>query len=69
MRRTRVDSSLVASVGYDKKTETLEIEFANRTVYQYLEVPEVEYRDFLNAKSIGAYFNHNIRDYGHVRIR
>ena len=41
---------------------TLEIEFTSSSVYQYFDVPEVEYRNLISAESIGKYFNQNIKD-------
>ena len=39
MKRVAVDSSSIASVGYDSKAYVLEIEFRNGGVYRYLDVP------------------------------
>lgn len=70
MKRTRVKSSLIVSIGYEPKKEILELEFTTGSIYQYEDVPQEEYRDLMNAKSIGAYVNHNIKDeYRYTRIR
>lgn len=70
MKRQDVDSSMLASVGYDAKTQTLEVEFNNGGVYQYFDVEEEVYKNLLSAESIGSYFYHNIRDdYDYSRIR
>ena len=61
MKRRRVKSSLVASVGYSSTSETLEIEFTSGTVYQYFEVPLGTYRAFLTAESKGAFFNDEVK--------
>lgn len=61
MRRHSVDSSMAASVGYDKKTATLEIEFrSNGDVWQYLNVPESKYLEMISG-SIGGYFQAHIK--------
>jgi hypothetical protein len=41
MHRQPVISSNLASVCYDSKSKTLEIEFLNGSVYQYSNVPSV----------------------------
>jgi len=63
MQRQRVDSSGVISVGYDEWTKTLEIEYAGGAVYDYAQVPEVLYRDLLDAPSKGQFVNLYIKPY------
>ena len=62
MERDSVSSSNLVSVGYEKDSETLEVEFKGGTVYQYFDVPEDEYNGLMNASSHGVYFAANIRD-------
>jgi KTSC domain len=62
MKRQSVESSNIASVGYDKKTSTLEIEFHHGGVYQYYHVPEQTYNSFMSANSKGRFFYSNIKD-------
>ncbi|HEX6444037.1 MAG TPA: KTSC domain-containing protein [Streptosporangiales bacterium] len=67
MRRVRVESSVLASVGFD--AGTLEVEFVSGAVYRYLEVPAAEYAALRWAESHGTYFNEHIKDnYEYVRI-
>ncbi len=61
MKRTPVDSSNLATVGYEPSTRILEIEFHGGSVYQYYDVPEEVYRGLLEAVSKGGYFHRNIR--------
>ena len=61
MERARVDSSSLASVGYDPASHTLEVEFRNGGVYQYLDVPVDELERFLTAGSLGRYLNTRIK--------
>ncbi len=61
MRRKPIDSSAIASVGYDAGRETLEVEFRSGNVYRYFGVPEEVYEDFLRARSKGRYFGSFIR--------
>ena len=62
MKREQVDSSNLASVGYNEENEILEIEFNHGGIYQYSDVPRKEYVSLMNADSLGSYFHHNIRD-------
>jgi len=58
MRRVWVDSSSIASIGYEAATRELEIEFRDSgDVYRYFDVPEEEYAAFLAADSRGTYLN------------
>jgi hypothetical protein len=62
MDRIPVNSSHILSVGFDRATQTLEVEFTNGRVYQYLDVPEPVYLGLLKAASAGRYFLERIRD-------
>ena len=61
MHRRRVDSSSLASLGYDPDRHLLEVEFQNGGVYQYLEVDDEEYEEFQRAPSKGGYLNTEIK--------
>jgi hypothetical protein len=63
MKRQRVVSSNVASIGYDEVSQTLEVEFLNGGVYQYFDVPKRIYQDFMSAESHGQYLAKNIKGY------
>ena len=53
-RRRPVRSSNVASIGYDKEREILEVEFHNgNRVYQYLDVPEEAAKSVMSGRSKG----------------
>ena len=67
MERTPVESSSVASVGYDRVTCELEIEFLNGRIYRYLQVPPAAYRLLVQAPSIGEYVNCVIKPRFEVR--
>lgn len=62
MERIAVNSSNLASIGYDSPSQTLEIEFNHGGIYQYYDIPEQVHAELMNADSIGSYFNHNIRN-------
>lgn len=55
MDREPVDSSNVADVGYDLETATLEVGFLNGSVYQYYDVPDEVYHEFMMAASKGQF--------------
>ncbi len=45
MNRESVQSSMIASLGYESNTSTLEVEFNSGAVWQYFDVPESIYYD------------------------
>jgi hypothetical protein len=69
MDRKRVNSSKLRSIGYDEKTQTLEVELSNGQVWQYPKVyPEV-YRRFMAAPNPTSFFEDRIaEDYTGRRI-
>ena len=62
MFREPVSSSMIAAIGYDEETETLEVEFASGAVYRYRGIHQDVFEDFRAAPSKGRFFNHHIRD-------
>jgi len=69
MKRKSVDSSNLASIGYDPSSKILEVEFKHGGVYQYFDVPENIYEELMNADSHGVYFSANIRnDYEYQKM-
>lgn len=58
MKRNAVNSSNLASVGYDN--QTLEVEFKLGGIFQYYNVPKSVYEGLMNASSHGQYFDRNI---------
>lgn len=64
MNRTNVSSSNIASIGYDSDRRVLEVEFLNRSVYQYFSVPEYLYNGLMRADSHGSYFDYYIKKGG-----
>lgn len=67
MDREHVDSSSVRSVGYDGRSHTLEVEFVNGGVYDYLDVPATEADRLREADSLGRYLNQRIKPRYRVR--
>lgn len=63
--RIRVESSNIASIGFDEDSYTLEIEFNNGAIYQYFDVSFAVYDGLMEASSKGQYFAQHIK--GHFR--
>ena len=61
MRVTTVESTALATVGYDEDRELLEVEFCGRAIYRYFGVPAAVHQGLLGAPSKGSYFNQAIR--------
>lgn len=55
MEMTPVNSSNIASVGYDMETATLRVEFLKGAIYDYYGVPSDLYEGLLYAGSKGGY--------------
>ena len=69
MKRKQVESSNLASVGYDAENEILEVEFKHGGIYQYFDVPENVYAELMKANSHGVYFSAYIRnDYEYQKL-
>ncbi len=70
IKRTSVQSSNVASVGYSRQLHALEIEFVRGAVYRFLDVQPNLYRQLLAADSKGRFIYANLRGkYRFVRVR
>ena len=48
-RHSIFDSSDIVSVGYDKPSKVLEIEFHGNRVYQYKDVPEEVFKNLMDS--------------------
>lgn len=68
MRRERVVSEAVESIGYEPATETLEVQFVGGAVYRYYAVPVAAYEALMTASSLGAHVNACIRDQYPTRL-
>jgi hypothetical protein len=62
VRRTRVESTAIESVGYDPATAVLEVEFTSGEVYRYFAVPPSVHHALVEADSPGHYFSEHVRD-------
>ncbi len=63
MLRQVVDSSSLRSIGYDRATATLEVEFKNGGVYRYRGVPAETWSQLRRADSMGRFFRDHVRDH------
>ena len=61
IKRVRVESTALATVGYSRRLGALEIEFRNGAVYRYLDVAPALYEGLLNAPSKARFYDENIR--------
>jgi hypothetical protein len=55
-------SSFIDSYAYSEAFMLLVVKFSTRSTWIYYNVSKEEYEDFMNSKSIGKYFNDNIRN-------
>src|SRR5260370_3696895 len=67
MRVATLESTTLATVGYDENLKRLQLEFCSRAVYLYFGVPGAVYEALLDAPSKGRDFNGTIR--GHYPYR
>ena len=57
MRHHPVKTSRIASIGYDERTNTLEVRFNDKSALQYHGVPERIFTVFLTVVSKGRYYD------------
>jgi len=60
MERKRVNSSKIRSVGYDEKSQVLEVEFSDGRVLAYHGVSPEVHRQFMAAPSPVSFFEDKI---------
>ena len=61
MEREMLSSSNVVSIGYEPTTSTLEVEFKGGELYQYYNVPEPIYQQFMESDSKGKFLHAYIK--------
>ena len=65
-----VVSSEIEWIGYEHKDKMLQVEFLAGSVYQYDQVPEHVYCNFLSAPSHGRFFESFIKgSYAYRKVR
>ena len=68
MNDIAVESSILATIGYDRTRELLQLELNSRALYQYFGVAATVHEALLRAPSRGSYFNQAIRGKFYSRI-
>ncbi len=61
MKPVAVESTTLIAVGYDVDRQLLQLEFRDRVIYHYFNVPAAVYQGLVGASSKGSYFNRSIR--------
>ncbi len=59
---TKVNSSMLYAVGYDKDKQILEVVFVKGSIWAYEDVPIDVYEDLLSSNSIGSFMINCIID-------
>ena len=69
MKREKVESPEILSVGYDAAKSVLEIEFRYGGIYRYDDVPEQVHAELMQRGSHHDFFQEHIRgQYGYRRV-
>lgn len=69
MIREPIASTNVASAGYDEPSQTLEVGFNNGSVYQYYNVGQALFEQFMQSASKGQFLNLYIKNaYPYSRV-
>ncbi len=55
-------SGFIEKVVYDPVNRAMAVEFKSGQIYQYLDVPQKVFQDFMKSPSLGDFFHRNIRD-------
>ncbi len=63
-----VESSAVASIGYDVELEEAYIEYMGGDLYAYEGIPVDVFRELINAASKGTFVNAVIKEYPFRRV-
>ena len=70
MERKRVNSSRIRAVGYDPKSEALEVEFSDGRFVLYSGVSQEVHRQFMAAPSATSFFEDKIdENYSSRRLK
>jgi KTSC domain len=67
--RVPLDSSSLASVGYEADASILEVEFTDGSLYQYVDVPAELFDEIVSSDSPGTTFNETVQGrFAYVRL-
>jgi hypothetical protein len=68
MKRAKVESTFIKSVGYESASKTLEVRYEDGSVFKYLDVPmSVALR--LHQKHPGAWWANHWTDYKYEQVK
>lgn len=56
-----VKSSQISEIGYNPAYSILRVQFKNKSIYEYNDVPNEIYEALENAVSVGKFFSANIK--------
>ena len=56
-----IDSTCIASLAYNIRTGAMAVEFTDGSLYPYPPVSMVNFLRFINAKSLGSFYNAEVR--------
>jgi len=60
LQRTQVISTRIHSIGYNRDSQILEIEFHKGSIYHYFGVPESVFNELMSASSKGRFLTYRI---------
>lgn len=64
-----VSSSNIESIGYDEQNQQVYVRFLNGSLYVYKGVPAYEFKNLLDAPSLGSFLHRNYKNvYPYERI-
>ena len=67
---TNLNSSVIESIDYDQKIETLVVDFKSGTRYAYANVPVSVFHRLITAHSVGKFLSLEIKyKYSFVRLK
>jgi hypothetical protein len=70
MDRKKVNSSGIRSIGYEASSQTLEVELADGSIWQYSKVPSEVHRRLTAAPSMVSYYRDNVEEeYSRRRLK
>ena len=70
MDRKKVNSSGIRSIGYEASSQTLEVELADGSIWQYAKVPSEVHRRLMAAPSMVSYYRDNVEEeYSRRRLK
>ncbi len=69
MKMISVESSMIASAGYDKNSKTLQVLFHTGDLYEYYKIEPETFQELLDAPSKGRYMRSHIIDcYAYTKV-